>query len=288
MWLWLQNMRPQSHKQFWYYIAVSCFIGHLLFLIFSFRYQGQKPLDLTIFASARATEVVFLPAYKKVPGARGKLAQGKIGKQGKNSVKGASRSVGRTAKSVKSSAGIAKQAKPDTYTVPVKANKKLDVKAKSSSASKTQVKDKVAVKQVEPVKTSVVEPAATSPEAPAKDLKQPLKLIESVDAVEEEPILIGIGTEGAVALGREDLVAWQAAQELESVIVQSWRPPTGFGKELVCQVQLSVDQSGHVSSFEIKQGSGVLAYDLSIRQVLPKLIFPETVRNKILIISFKQ
>ena len=291
MWLWLQNMRPQSHKQFWYYVAVSCLTGHLMFLMFSFRYHGQKPLDLTVFANARATEVIFLPAYKKIPGAQSKLAQGRVGKPAVGDVK---KSVGQGARRVKTGVAVAKRSKLDTYavpskTVPVKHSKKLDIGSKSKSSGQVQVKNKTA----QPVESV----AASKPEEPVKAVKQPLKIIDQVEPVavpepvgEEvnEPILIGLGTDGAIALGREDLAAWQAAQELESVIVQSWRPPTGFSKELVCQVQLMVDSQGHVASFEIKKGSGVLAYDLSIRQALPKLIFPKTVQNKILIISFKQ
>lgn len=322
MWPWLLNMHPQNHKQIWYRVALCCLIGHLGFLVFSFRYQSRQPLNLTVFANARSTEVVFLPNYKRVPGAQDKLAQGKVGKMGQVGAVGGGKNSGKKAglmakqtvgaksgKKASSGAGATSkssgvsQVKLDTYTVPAKSGVRSKPARKSQSKVKSGAKleeSKLVAQVVSEAKSESKSEVKIAPEpvlaVTTKNLQPALKLIDQSESASTElstetdngPMYIGLGSEGVIALGREDLVAWQAAQELESVIVQTWRPPSGFSKELICQVQLTVGPLGQVVHFEIKQGSGVLAYDLSVRQALPKLIFPESVRGKILVIAFKQ
>ena len=251
MWHWPRSLLPKDYKQFWYRLILLSFIGHLIALFFFFFHTGKENLKLTVFSRSKPVEVVFMPLYKKVPGAAKRLAAAKAGDKQNGSIKVIKKKT------------IKKTSKPKVVSKP-------------KAAKKPEVKKKVVAKKVK--KTA---------KKPDLKLKQQKVKIKPKKVVQEEAA-VAIKTESPVFVGRQDLKSLQMAKEIEQVVAKYWHPPVGFAVDTECVVQIEVDSVGTVQDFELKKKSGVLAYDMSVRQAVPKIVFPEMFWSKTLTIAFKQ
>jgi hypothetical protein len=216
-----------------------------------------------VFSRSKSINVVFVPLYKTIPGVQKQLA--KVKSRGS----AAKINVVRKKKITKSNIAkqvvkaqvekIVKKIKPKPKPVVKKTNLKLKQQAVKMKP-KPVVKEKP--QQVVAKKTTAVKAVS--------------KPVEAVTV--PEPIFVG----------RKDLKNLQMAKDIETVVAKYWHPPIGFAKDTECTVQVTVNSQGRSSGFSIVKSSKVLAYDMSVRQSVPQIIYPQSVRNKTLTIVFKQ
>lgn len=275
MWHWRPNLQLRSHNQFWLRLVAFSLIGHLLILgILLFRRHGET-LKLTVFSKPRSIEVVLMPLYKH------------IAKQLPSA--GAARSV------PASKSKVVLKPKPNNAIKPIAKKAATPIKVAKSKPAKPKKEPLLKLKE-QPVKMKAVKPEAKTAKKQAAKVESKSKAkVEPVPAapiVMSQPVAeVEVGEVVDVAepilVGRKDLQTLELAQEIETLIAKTWRPPVGFGSEMSCTVELSIDQAGKATKFTITKSAGVLMYDLSVRQVIPQIVFPDQVRNQTLTIVFK-
>lgn len=257
MWHWRPNWQLKKHELFWLKLVGISFAGHLLLLALGFYTHRKDHVNLTVFAKPRAIEVVFMPLYKKAPRVQSKVQQASVAATGAR-VKTSTQKTAPVIKQVPDK----KVAAPKSKNKPVPAKKMPVKKVPAKTASKkTELKLKEQAVKLKP------ELSPIAPLAPAA----------SIEPVASEPIYIG----------RADLKDLQMFTELQAVLLKNWQPPTGFGTEVECVVELVVGPEGEIMQLEIKKSSNILAYDLSVRRNFHDMVLPKIAANKTFTIVFK-
>lgn len=240
-----------------------------------FHRQGAA-LKLTVFSKPRSIEVVLMPLYKHIAKQLPSTGAAQSAPARKLKVVRKPKPINAIKPIIKKVPAPAKIAK----SKPVKPKKEPLLKLKEQPVKMKTVKPEVkpvkkqAAKKIETKAKPKVEPEPIVPVV----MSQPVTEVVVADVVDApEPIVVG----------RKDLQTLELAQEIETLVAKAWRPPVGFGSEMSCTVELSIDQFGKAIGFNITKSAGVLMYDLSVRQVIPQIVFPEQARNQTLTIVFK-
>ncbi len=260
MWRWPQNWQLKKHNQFWLKLIGFSFLGHLIVLGFAFFSHKKTNLKLTVFAKPRKNvEVIFMPMYKKIDQKPANLLPGK--------------------KQIAKKSEIKKPEIKKTEIKPVEKKPKPEVK-KNTKKVEPKIKKKVIdqVKKKTPDKPKVIKPESKNiPKQP--ELKAEIK-------PESNLVLAPIINE-PIYLGRQDLKEFQLMNELESVLVQNWQPPIGFGPQVECVVEIVVGSAGEIIDLVIKKSSNILAYDMSVRRNFNGMVLPKSASNKTLTVVFR-
>jgi len=272
MWRWLPSLRLKKHKQFWLQLAAISLFGHCVGLSIILFRRKRKNLHLTVFSQPREVSVVLLPLYKHL--SKQEVVKAKVVESKKPlKINKLTKPKAKPVATAKKQKVIAEQ-KPKVSS-PAPKLKFQEQPEKSKAPAKMQPNQVVAAG---PVSAKKVDPASKN---------EPKVLALKPEQQELKKVVADVEKEAENLVGRKDLLDLQIIREVEAAVAQKWRPPVGFGSDLACIVELEIDGQGLAKGFVIKKSAGVLLYDLSVRQALPQIIFPTSVRNQVLTVVFK-
>ena len=266
-------------------------------------YCAYSPLQVTVHALKKGSQrIVLMPFQKRssgtIPQRTVALASSVTQPQTKKIVKKttladqpkrAVRSlVQQTQQKKAGSSATTKKNTPAPATKPTPPPKTVTSTAKKQQ---TAPATKVAAMVAEPKKVEVVAPPEPPPVAALQELSCPPPA-QSIGAPEVLSVAADVNTASASAIdadtlvvGQEEWHALQLEQELERALESEWRPPQGMGS-LQCQFFVAVESAGAINSIELKQSSGVLAYDLAARMALERMSMPRIAYGKQIYITF--
>ncbi len=160
------------------------------------------------------------------------------------------------------------------------------------------------VKKVEP---PIKESNTTEKAKPAKTTSDDQKMLENpqkikkiektqkreVEAppVKKEPIKRAgpkpvVSTAQKKQIGTKQLRALNTQQAIAQQVNLHWQPPEGFAHDLKAIVAITLDYKGDVDALDMKESSGVLAYDIHARSAIYAMEFPRACWGKKITITF--
>jgi outer membrane biosynthesis protein TonB len=142
---------------------------------------------------------------------------------------------------------------------------------KKVEPEKQEVAQKVDVKKNEQIKQEIVEP---TPIAQALDIQQPIIPI--------------IPDNAQISHNYREVEALRKQAQLQKEIVQTWKPPIGVSPDCMCEVSFFVTSKGKIENIKIIKSSGVMMFDISVRQALFAMKMPQWTYGKPFTIDFKQ
>jgi len=111
----------------------------------------------------------------------------------------------------------------------------------------------------------------------------------SADTLDIEQTVVPLVPENAlISHNYREVEALRRGAQLQKELVQKWKPPIGISPDCMCEVSFSVSTSGAIEDLKMAKSSGVMMYDISVRQALFAMKMPQWTYGKPLIISFKQ
>jgi len=82
--------------------------------------------------------------------------------------------------------------------------------------------------------------------------------------------------------------ALRKGAQLQKELVTQWKPPLGAAKDSCCEIEFTIDKTGHIQKYAMIKSSGNLLYDISAKQALYSCTMPRWTYEKSLTISFIQ
>ena len=161
--------------------------------------------------------------------------------------------------------------------------------------SKKPVVKKLSVKKVLPKAKPVVKKSSVKKDRPQKVMKKnPVakKIVKPVVKHVVPKQEVKLDTRAMqdcpipVYIGKKEIESLSVEYEIEREVKKHWRPPAGLSKGLSCTMHILVDWSGRAKQSRVSKASGVLAFDISVRNAVPKMCLPKSVRGKELNITF--
>ncbi|KKP35589.1 MAG: hypothetical protein UR26_C0003G0062 [candidate division TM6 bacterium GW2011_GWF2_32_72] len=284
MWRWQQGLLLKLPSRFIFIFRLLCFSiivhGIFLFSVFFLINGGlfQPTFVITKNLSAGQARIVVLPFYRSVPGALNAKRSG----LSKQNIKPIKKSVVKTAFAKLKSAP---KEKPIEKKIVKKEPEKIKQKKEEiKKVVKKEEPKKVEEKKViEPEKKELekkVEKEEPKIEEPVIEQKEELLVAQETPAVEEGLDVLFVGTDDLQALKLQELI--------QAEINEAWSPPAGLSKDLECQVKIFVDLNGKSSQIAVVKSSSVLVYDMSAKRAAMSSSFPEALRGKEIVLTFKQ
>ncbi len=212
--------------------------------------------------------VLFMPLAKRIPGAltKAQRVQALRSQSASTSKKMEQKKIGTTSKKSLKQKTLCTKKEETARIAPMQEKKVI----KKDHARKEQPKQ---VAQ----KTEVIE------QKPQETLE---KIKDEAVALEQKINQKQLLPEDSLILGREDLLALQLYEDVQTEVVRVWKPPKGMGG-LVCQAKIKIDANGSITQCIIEKPSGVLAYDMSVRIGLLAANMPKQIWGKEIRLTFQ-
>jgi hypothetical protein len=186
---------------------------------------------------------------------------------------------------------------PKKTTTPAAPIKKTETKQKPTTVAAAPKKIepvKQEIKKIEEVKkevakieqkktTPVVEQPKQTPVAKALDIES------SFAKASEDTATIPVIPENAhISHNYREVEALRKQAQLQKEIVQTWKPPIGVSPDCMCEVSFFINSTGKIENIKIVKSSGVMMFDISVRQALFAMKMPQWTYGKPFTISFSQ
>ncbi|HEX4069045.1 MAG TPA: TonB C-terminal domain-containing protein [Candidatus Babeliales bacterium] len=187
--------------------------------------------------------------------------------------------------------------KPTTVAAAIP-KKKEPKKEIPPATKKTEEIKEADVKKTEPIKQEVLqktaEPIKPKPIAQASSCAKASSYAEatkdrSEDRLDTEQQIVPIIPENAhISHNYREAEALRKQAQLQKELVQTWKPPIGVSPNCICEVAFFVSSKGKIENIKMIQSSGVMMFDISVRQALFAMKMPQWTYGKPFTISFKQ
>lgn len=146
---------------------------------------------------------------------------------------------------------------------------------------------KVDVKKPEPAKQDTASSfAKASADTSVKPDVKPTPVAQALDT--QQTVIPIIPPEAHVSHNYREVEALRKQAQLQKEIVQKWSPPIGVSPDCMCEVSFFVTSTGKIENIKIIKSSGVMMFDISVRQAIFAMKMPQWTYGKPLTISFKQ
>lgn len=189
------------------------------------------------------------------------------------------------------------------------AQKTIEKKQPTSIASKPN--NQTSKPKIEPQKPQTVTPPTTpkkieppKPEIPKQEVKkiEPKKASADADvkkpdvkptpvaqALDTNQTIVPVIPENAqISHNYREVEALRKQAQLQKEIVQKWNPPIGVSPNCMCEISFFVTQKGKIEDIKIIKSSGVMMFDISVRQAIFAMKMPQWTYGKPFTINFKQ
>ncbi|MBN1549444.1 TonB C-terminal domain-containing protein [Candidatus Babeliales bacterium] len=273
---WPRKNVPKRYQFLAKLFLVSCALHVMAVLVLCFFYRSGTVY--TIDLNRRSAQVVFLPFHKSTT----------------TRLSGGSQPGG--AAPVQNVRQKPHKQKPATTLVAkvIKPAQKTPQKKKVSQTAQKSVSQQKKVALVPPQQkvdnTAKVSPAATQKkqEMPIVPRKESVSSVaEPVVASSVLPTDVPVGDD-VIYVGVQELDMLELHDSIRNEIERVWHPPVGIASGRSCEVKLRVAWNGSVDTVEVIEGSGIIAFDASVRHAVLKMQFPKGAHGKTLCIPFVQ
>lgn len=162
--------------------------------------------------------------------------------------------------------------KPQTVATPAPPKKSEPTKPETQ---------KQEVKKPEDIKKEIAQPKPTpaKPVASAPAIKQALDIEQTITPV--------IPENAQISHNYREVEALRKQAQLQKEIVQKWQPPIGVSPDCMCEVSFFINATGKIENIKMIKSSGVMMFDISVRQALFAMKMPQWTYGKPFTISFK-
>ncbi len=169
-------------------------------------------------------------------------------------------------------------------------------KQKAPKKIPSKLEAKLKVKKVEPQieKPQVVEKKSDESKVSekAEGVEQTQKQEVKSALEKKEPFRSGNSKPSAQKLQKQistkELKSLNIQQAIAQQVNLHWQPPEGFADDLQAIITIALNYKGEVDAIDMKEGSGVLAYDIHARSAIYAMQFPRACWGKKITITFKQ
>lgn len=188
-------------------------------------------------------------------------------------------------------------ATPIKTATPVKKPTTVAAPPKKSEPTKQEI-----IKTVEPkiepkkeeIKKEIIKPVPkkTTPVVeqpkPAPTRTEPPKNVSIAQALDTQQTVIPVIPENAqISHNYREVEALRKQAQLQKEIVQTWKPPIGVSPDCRCEVSFFVRSTGKIEDIKMIKISGVIMFDISVRQALFAMKMPQWTYGKPFTINFK-
>ncbi len=315
MWLWQQNKAKKRLLSRIIGIIVAAHLCLMGLLFVGYGRSAKHSFTVTTQKPRSGQRVVVLPFYKQKP--KLAVAQRRVGtasaaRDAKTAAQEAAR-VARQKKQKETSLAAARakkqaheRAQKEAQQKKAAAKKAQEIK-KSKAAKKDAVKKKSAqklcAKKPEPVakkkRELVQQKAQPLPEPEPKKIPEPVVPTPPAEQLEQavEPIEpsvaheIDVDAQGAdpdvLYMNRDEYDAYIMQEQIQQEVARTWRPPLGVAPGTQCVVTICVTWQGAIESYTIKEPSGILMFDMSVRASLKDMQMPRSSYGKEIMLTYK-
>ncbi len=157
------------------------------------------------------------------------------------------------------------------------------VKVPKKVTPKPEVKSKA--KKVEPPIKESKTTEKPKAEDPVKEIAKPSQDLVTEKAIKSaaKPVAPKVHKK---QIGTKQLRALNTQQAIAQQVSLHWQPPEGFAHDLKAIIAITLDYKGEVDALDMKEGSGVLAYDIHARSAIYAMEFPRACWGKKITITF--
>lgn len=166
--------------------------------------------------------------------------------------------------------------------------------AKKAEPAKLEPPKQEITQKTEPVKPELPKQEAKKAEPKIEEKKEIVKPADIkptpiAQALDTNQTIVPIVPENAqISHNYREVEALRKQAQLQKEIVQTWKPPIGVSSDCVCEISFFVTQRGKIENIKIIKSSGVMMFDISVRQALFAMEMPQWTYGKPFTIDFKQ
>jgi hypothetical protein len=167
----------------------------------------------------------------------------------------------------------------------VKTKQKIEpsssAKATADTSAKTDVKEEIK-KEVTKIEPKKITPVVEQPK------QIPTKNIPIAQAIDTEQEIIPVIPDNAhISHNYREVEALRKQAQLQKELVQTWKPPIGVSPDCACEISFFVNSTGKIENIKMVKNSGVMMFDISVRQALFAMKMPQWTYGKPFTINFK-
>ncbi len=179
-----------------------------------------------------------------------------------------------------------------TINKPAPSPKPTTIAATPIKKEETKKETPPVVKKTEEVKKEVAKkPESIKQEVVKKETvkAEPVKPTPVATALDTQQTVVPVIPDNAhVSHNYREVEALRKQAQLQKEIVQKWTPPIGVSPDCMCEISFFVTQSGKIDNIKMIKGSGVMMFDISVRQALFAIKMPQWTYGKPFTIEFRQ
>ena len=315
MWLWQQNKAKKRLLVRIIGIIGASHVCLMLLLFVAYGRSAKHAFTVTTQKPRSGQRVVVLPFYKQKP----KLVGVQRPAGTASAVSGMKRSAAQeatiarqkqqketslaTARAKKQAHERAQKEAQQKKAAAKKAQELKHHKAIKKDAVKKKSMQKPCAKKPEPVtkKKRALEPKRTeqSPDLELKKIPEPVVPTPPAEQLEQvaEPIAPSVAHEidvdaqtvdpDVLYMNKEEHDAYVMQEQIQQEVARTWRPPLGVAPGTQCIVTICVTWQGVIESCTIKEPSGILMFDMSVRASLKDMRMPRSSYGKEIMLTYR-